>query len=160
MRKALLVLVLLLSGWGFGANAQSLSVGRFECNHCLLEGPVPDFETLTFIKSTVNQGVASWWDTASQRGRTVTICNATHCAVYTYQANGNYLQTSHVPNIVWVLDEITGNWTPEDPFGWGVGDPFEMCYTTSVRICTGPVEPTETTGPDANCTTGFVMQCD
>ena len=159
MRNALLVLVLLLGGWGFNANAQSLSVGRFECDQCLLEGPVPDFETLAFIKSTVNQNVASWWDTAAQRGRTVTICNATHCSVYTYQANGNYLQTSIVPSIIWVLDGLTGDWNLGDPFGGGVGDPFDACYVTSVRICIGPVEPSETNGPDGNCSTEFGLEC-
>ena len=51
--------------------------GVWSCGSCTLQGATPDYETVAFIESTVNNSVSRWVN-----GDTVTICNGTTCAKY------------------------------------------------------------------------------
>jgi uncharacterized membrane protein YgcG len=73
------------------------SVGTFTCSYCPLSGPRPDDETLGFIKSDVNPHVNGSWLDQNLKPKSVTICNATHCAVYQYIGQNQYTQLSITP---------------------------------------------------------------
>jgi len=137
-RIALLLLLCLFSG---GAFAQS--VGTFTCNECALTSPVPDGDTLIFIRTEVNQKVATWWNSSTQTGKRVTICNTSKCVVYQYQANGNFLLIAEAPI------GGGGGGSGGDPGGStggggggyiGGGGCFGSCGSGGGTVTVGPIE--------------------
>jgi hypothetical protein len=96
MHKVLLFVLLSLSSL-YSSNALAQSVGTYDCSECLLTAPSPDGDTLVFIRTVVNQDVSTWWNSTTNKGKSVTICNGSKCVVYQYLANGNFVLTAEAP---------------------------------------------------------------
>jgi hypothetical protein len=63
-----------------------------------LSWPHPDLDTPAFIKSDVNPHTnGTWLDHATNKFKSVTICNDSICATYQYTGGGQFLQVSTKP---------------------------------------------------------------
>lgn len=63
----------------------AINVGTFQCNSCSFTTPVSGHEESAFIRTEVNPHVpAGSWVDGSGRPHSVTLCNSTNCADYTY----------------------------------------------------------------------------
>lgn len=126
-----LILVAVLFVCSGKVSAQS--VGNYTCNDCLLTQPVPDGDTLIYIRSVVNLDVDTWWNSSAGEGKRVTICNASKCVVYQYQANGNFVAIAS-SNIQGGGGGGGGGSPPGSGYTWGVVS-YSPIYMTGT-VCT------------------------
>ncbi len=124
IKPVFLLFLLFFSNSAFSTEAGP-SAGTFTCSYCPLTGPGIDSDTVEFIKTEINQTVGSWLD-SNLKAKSVTICNATHCAVYQYLTNGNFTQVS--------INPITGGGGGGGGFGGGSGGGFGGGYYNYVPI--------------------------
>lgn len=61
----------------------AVNVGTYQCNSCTFGSPISGEDENEFIRTVVNIDVDTWVDSQGNP-KSVTLCNATSCADYTY----------------------------------------------------------------------------